>query len=99
MSDTSALEIKAWKLGPWLRSVNAARSSFYSWSEDVRPRTVPVGRNLLVVESPEAWLSRMAARAERLRANKQVRRGRVKGGDGDNPRELDARSASGSKAA
>lgn len=68
------LSQKAWHLSPWLATVNASRSTFYSWPEDIKPHTVLVGRHRLIVETPEAWLQRMAEREAAQKKPKRQRR-------------------------
>jgi len=52
--------VVAWPLDQWLASTSSARSSYYEWDPETRPKTVRVGRRRLVVESPSDWLRRMA---------------------------------------
>jgi hypothetical protein len=50
------LSIKA-----WAEQVGIAPSSYYLIDLRVRPRQVRVGRRILIIEPPRAWLERMAA--------------------------------------
>ena len=65
--------VVAWKLRDWLPLVSSTRSAYDQWPPEIRPHTVLVGRYRLVVESPQDWLARMAAREVE---QKRKRRGR-----------------------
>jgi len=47
----------AWKLGNWLKSVDMARSTYYTLK--YKPRSKKIGRNNVITEAPEDWLARV----------------------------------------
>ena len=46
----------------WCPRVPIARSTFYQLPEDIRPKSLKIGRRVLILESPDAWLKRMSER-------------------------------------
>jgi hypothetical protein len=49
-------------LNDWVAQAGIARPTFYCIPLKLRPRAVKIGRRLILLESAEHWLRRMAAR-------------------------------------
>ena len=45
----------------WARLAGVGYSSLFAYPSDRKPKSVRVGRRVIVVESPEDWLARMGA--------------------------------------
>lgn len=55
------LEKAGWRIREWCRSVGIARSTYYALDESSAPRTVVIGRMVIIVEQPGEWLQRVSA--------------------------------------
>lgn len=51
-----------WRLQEWLPAAAISRTTFYRLSPEERPPTIKVGRAVVIVESPAAWVARIAQR-------------------------------------
>ena len=48
-------------LQEWVRMVGVCSATYYNVLPADRPKSTYAGRRLLIIESPSAWLARMAA--------------------------------------
>jgi hypothetical protein len=48
-----------WNIRDWCEATSISRASFYLLAQ--RPRAVKLGRRTVVIESPEAYLARIAS--------------------------------------
>lgn len=61
---TSVLEhvpdsaVAGWRIVNWCEAISIARPTFYTLVN--RPKTVKIGRRTIVIESPQAYLQRIA---------------------------------------
>ncbi len=46
----------------WCPRVPIARATYYQLPQDARPKSLKIGRRVLILESPADWLKRMEAR-------------------------------------
>lgn len=46
----------------WFQQALISRSTYFALPEDCQPQAVRIGRRVIIIETPAAWLSRMAAR-------------------------------------
>lgn len=44
----------------WASLAGISRSTFYALPAQYRPRTVKIGKRLVIIEGPAEWLDRMA---------------------------------------
>ena len=44
----------------WSALAGISRSTYYALPSQYRPRTVKIGKRLVIIESPAEWLERMA---------------------------------------
>jgi hypothetical protein len=54
----------------WCRAVGIGVSSFYQLGAELRPASVKVGDRRLVIESPQAYLQRIASQQQQAEVNK-----------------------------
>lgn len=47
-----------WKIAQWCEDTSISRATFYLLA--IKPRTVKLGRRTVVIESPQAYLQRIA---------------------------------------
>jgi hypothetical protein len=48
------------RLPAWLRLAGVARSTYYSWSSDLRPTNVVINKRVYITESPQKFFARMS---------------------------------------
>ncbi|MCA3002794.1 MAG: hypothetical protein ACK5RJ_13955 [Burkholderiales bacterium] len=58
MYSTPTAQAAGWTIPDWCASTSISRASFYLLAQ--RPRTVKLGRRTVVIESPDAYLQRIA---------------------------------------
>lgn len=59
--DTQTATARAGRSIPeWAALAGVSRSTFYALPDTHRPRTVKIGKRLVIIESPAEWLERMA---------------------------------------
>lgn len=49
-------------LKPWCKSTGICPATFYNLPDEQRPQSVLIARRRIIIESPEAYLQRMASR-------------------------------------
>ena len=49
-----------WRLRDWLAATSVGRSTFYVLPAEIAPRQVRLGKKVVVIEAPAAWLDRVA---------------------------------------
>ena len=52
-------EHAVWNVPEWSAALNLGRSTYYTLS--IRPRSIKIGKRHLIVESPAAYVERLAA--------------------------------------
>lgn len=56
-----------WTIKAWTAAANLGFSTWWTIDPRDRPHLITVGRSIQILESPEAWRSRMAAQGGRVR--------------------------------
>lgn len=54
-----------WNISGWCAATSISRATFYTLT--LKPRTVKIGRRTVVIESPQAYLARIAGLKESQR--------------------------------
>jgi predicted DNA-binding transcriptional regulator AlpA len=55
------IERAGWSIEQFAQAAGLSRSRIYLFPESEAPRSVKIGRRRVYVESPKAWLERLAA--------------------------------------
>lgn len=51
-----------WNIPEWVHGCGIARPTYYTLPADCKPTSVKIGKRVIIIESPAAWLERMRAR-------------------------------------
>jgi hypothetical protein len=69
MTKETEMQQEAFRVAAWCRAVQISRSGFYALPEELKPRSIVLGRRRLITESPRAWLERISATKAKPRAD------------------------------
>jgi len=64
MPDTTHTDRAGWSIPSYCEACNFSRATFYNLPADLRPRSLKIGKRHIIIESPSAYLSRLAEAQE-----------------------------------
>ena len=61
---TKTTEPAGWSIPAFCASCNFSRASFYNLPDELRPRSVKLGKRHIIIEAPSEYLARLAMTQE-----------------------------------